>query len=85
MLTSSVGGLYLSARKRANQHWAMLGSATKVAMAMGLAEIPDESKVAAMGTQHVLPRWRSAVDREVGRRVWFNLVSRCGKARQSRF
>lgn len=74
-LTFSISGLYLSSVRRAGQHWTMLGTATKVAMAMGMASIPDEAEIIAKGSlDHVAPRWRSAIDREVGRRVWYCLV-----------
>lgn len=45
-------------------------------MALGLANIPDEDGIASSG--NMPPRWRSAIDREVGRRVWYCLVSEQG-------
>lgn len=66
--------MYLSCVRRANQHWAILGTATKVAMALGLARIPDEAAIVSMGVENAPPRWKSTIDREVGRRVWYCLV-----------
>ncbi|GFZ47206.1 hypothetical protein JCM24511_04949 [Saitozyma sp. JCM 24511] len=70
--TIIVAGLYLSSIRRSNQHWTLLGIATKIAMALGLASVPDEVKVS--GARHIPSRWRSAIDREVGRRVWYCLL-----------
>ncbi|WWC64317.1 uncharacterized protein I303_106927 [Kwoniella dejecticola CBS 10117] len=73
--TVIISGLYLSGVRRANQHWNLLGIATKIAMALGLAQIPDEGKIIASGSaEKVAPRWRSAIQREVGRRVWYCLL-----------
>lgn len=41
-------------------------------MALGLCSVPDESKVAA--GSRVSRQWQSAIDREVGRRIWYCLV-----------
>lgn len=44
-------------------------------MALGLASVPDEQKIIDGQTMSRLPsRWKSAVDREVGRRVWYCLL-----------
>nr|XP_031860288.1 uncharacterized protein CI109_004172 [Kwoniella shandongensis]KAA5527360.1 hypothetical protein CI109_004172 [Kwoniella shandongensis] len=73
--TIIVSGLYLSGIRRANQHWNLLGVATKIAMALGLAQIPDERLIVAAGSvERIPPRWRSSIHREIGRRVWFCLL-----------
>ena len=49
----------------------MLGAATKIGMSLGLASVPDEVETASA---HLPLQWRSAIDREVGRRVWYCLL-----------
>lgn len=72
--TIIIAGIYLSSVRRANQHWTLLGSATKVAMALGLCNVPDEAKIIS-GELHRIPqRWQSTIDREVARRVWYCLL-----------
>lgn len=43
-------------------------------MAIGLASVPDEAKIQSGEAKGLLPRWRSAIDREVARRVWYCLL-----------
>lgn len=44
-------------------------------MALGLASVPEEQRYINGQTSPRLPsRWRSAIDREVGRRVWYCLL-----------
>ncbi|KAL1409401.1 hypothetical protein Q8F55_003384 [Vanrija albida] len=68
-----IAGIYLSSVRKANLHWTLLGSVTKIAMAIGLGGVPNEAKI-ANGLIKPSPRWQSAIDREVGRRVWFALL-----------
>ncbi|WOO79869.1 putative transcription factor lepB [Vanrija pseudolonga] len=68
-----IAGIYLSSVRKANLHWTLLGSVTKIAMAIGLGGVPKEAKI-ANGLIKPSPRWQSAIDREVGRRVWFALL-----------
>jgi hypothetical protein len=72
--TIIIAGIFLSSVRRANQHWTLLGSATKVAMALGLANVPDETKIISGQIKRIPPRWRSTIDREVARRVWYCLL-----------
>lgn len=66
--------MYLSSIRRANQHWTLLGSATKVAMALGFGSVPDEQKIINGEVKRIPHRWRSTIDREVARRVWYCLL-----------
>jgi hypothetical protein len=70
----SIAGIYLSSARRANQHWTLLGSVTKIAMALGLASVPDEAKIISGEIKRIPTRWRNTVDREVARRVWYCLL-----------
>jgi hypothetical protein len=69
-----IAGIYLSSARRANQHWTLLGSVTKIAMALGLASVPDEAKIISGEIKRIPTRWRNTVDREVARRVWYCLL-----------
>ncbi|GMK54905.1 hypothetical protein CspeluHIS016_0114910 [Cutaneotrichosporon spelunceum] len=72
--TLIIAGIYLSSARRANQHWTLLGSVTKIAMALGLASVPDESKIISGEVKRIPMRWRNTIDREVARRVWYCLL-----------
>ncbi|BEI80372.1 hypothetical protein CcaverHIS002_0109010 [Cutaneotrichosporon cavernicola] len=69
-----IAGIYLSSARRANQHWTLLGSVTKIAMALGLASVPDENKIISGQVKRIPARWRNTIDREVARRVWYCLL-----------
>lgn len=43
-------------------------------MALGLASVPDEAKIISREIKRIPTRWRSAIDREVARRVWYCLL-----------
>ncbi|KAF9455930.1 fungal-specific transcription factor domain-containing protein [Collybia nuda] len=53
----------------ADSHWALLGTAIKIAQNLGLSRLGSESD------GHCYPAgWRSAVKREIARRVWWSLI-----------
>lgn len=43
-------------------------------MALGLASVPDEAKILNREMKRIPSRWRSTIDREVARRVWYCLL-----------
>lgn len=58
--------LYLNNKNRVNAARSLLGTAIKMAIAMGMSRIPDES---------VLYDPAGVIEREVGRRLWWSLVT----------
>lgn len=75
----SVLGPILSATDRGEMHWAMTGSAIKVAQAMNFCNLVAESIYEEKASQH--PRAPHSnvksplpLAREVGRRIWAHLV-----------
>ncbi|KAJ3575517.1 hypothetical protein NP233_g1052 [Leucocoprinus birnbaumii] len=62
-------GVYQQNHDESDSHWAMLGSAIKIAQNIGMSRLGTET-----GTRQYPPEWRSSIRREVARRVWWNLV-----------
>lgn len=61
---------YMISVGRSEHYWSLTGAAIRVAQSLRLHDIPNETEV-------ILPlagRWKSAIDREIGRRVWRGLV-----------
>ncbi|KAL0244075.1 hypothetical protein I308_105338 [Cryptococcus tetragattii IND107] len=58
--------LYLNNKNRVNAARSLLGTAIKMAISMGMSRIPDES---------ALYDPAGAIERELGRRLWWSLVS----------
>ncbi|KAM0749241.1 hypothetical protein T439DRAFT_315468 [Meredithblackwellia eburnea MCA 4105] len=66
-------GLYqYSVDEQSDAHWSLLGSAIKIAQNLGLSNLVDES---LRSPSQWSPQWASLERREMGRRVWWNLVS----------
>ena len=71
-------GLYLNNTNASSTHFSLIGAAIKIAQNMGLSKLgPEENfelnqinskKTVNMGI------WKSVVNREVGRRIWWNLI-----------
>ena len=62
-------GVYQYNVGMADSHWALLGSAVKVAQNIGLSRLGNENQ------QIFWPEaWRDPLRREIGRRVWWQLV-----------
>ena len=76
----SIGGIYLSAIGRQEAHWTMLGVANKIAFSLGLNRLVSERTLRADPNSPLHPihpgsrRYPNLIDREIGRRVWLNLV-----------
>ncbi|OCF33762.1 nuclear protein [Kwoniella heveanensis CBS 569] len=68
-------GVFMNNRDRADAAWALLGAAIKMAQGLGLSRLGAEQQVV---DGKPLPmwtgRWESLIQREVGRRIWWNLV-----------
>ncbi|KAK1215651.1 hypothetical protein PQX77_021715 [Marasmius sp. AFHP31] len=62
-------GTYQQNMGDSDSHWALLGSAIKIAQNLGLDRLGSESDKKAYAGP-----WKSLVRREVGRRVWWNLI-----------
>ncbi|KAL0574523.1 hypothetical protein V5O48_007438 [Marasmius crinis-equi] len=62
-------GIYQQNLDDSDSHWALLGSAIKIAQNLGLARLGSESD-----SKNYAGPWKSVVRREVARRVWWNLV-----------
>ncbi|WOO86330.1 putative transcription factor lepB [Vanrija pseudolonga] len=64
-------GVYLyNTDEGADSHWALLGSAIKIAYNLGLNRLGPENV-----RDHQWPRpWQDPVQRDIGRRVWWNIV-----------
>ncbi|EEB97961.1 hypothetical protein MPER_02620, partial [Moniliophthora perniciosa FA553] len=50
-------------------HWALLGSAIKIAQNLGLSELGSEADSKSWGCS-----WNSLIKRETARRIWWNLI-----------
>ncbi|KAG7091599.1 hypothetical protein E1B28_010619 [Marasmius oreades] len=62
-------GIYQQNLGDSDSHWALLGSAIKIAQNLGVDRLGHESD------KRIYPApWKSVVRREVGRRVWWNLI-----------
>ncbi|WVQ77583.1 hypothetical protein IAR50_007271 [Cryptococcus sp. DSM 104548] len=68
-------GVFMNNRDRADAAWALLGAAIKMAQGLGLSRLGAEQQII---DGKPLPmwtgRWESVIQREVGRRIWWNLV-----------
>ncbi|KAL1407004.1 hypothetical protein Q8F55_006417 [Vanrija albida] len=64
-------------RDRADAAWALLGASIKMAQGLGLSRLGSEQQ-GTEGEERSMPmwkgRWESLIQREVGRRIWWNLV-----------
>lgn len=65
------GGYQYNVDSAADSHWALMGSAVKVAHNLGLARLGGEHD----GRVRSWPAaWKDPLRREIGRRVWWNIV-----------
>ncbi|KAF9258390.1 hypothetical protein L218DRAFT_731914 [Marasmius fiardii PR-910] len=62
-------GVYQKSLDDADSHWALLGSAIKIAQNLGLSHLGSETDHRAYSGS-----WKSIVKREIARRVWWNLI-----------
>ncbi|KAG7091751.1 hypothetical protein E1B28_008152 [Marasmius oreades] len=62
-------GIYQQNLDDSDSHWALLGSAIKIAQNLGLARLGSESD-----NKTYSGPWKSVIRREVARRVWWNLI-----------
>ncbi|KAG7086142.1 hypothetical protein E1B28_002101 [Marasmius oreades] len=62
-------GIYQQNIGDSDSHWALLGSAIKIAQNLGIDRLGTE-----YDRKTYLGPWKSVVRREVGRRVWWNLI-----------
>ncbi|KAG7096233.1 hypothetical protein E1B28_003682 [Marasmius oreades] len=62
-------GIYQQNLGDSDSHWALLGSAIKIAQILGVDRLGTESD-----RKSYPGPWKSVVRREVGRRVWWNLI-----------
>ncbi|KAK7019182.1 hypothetical protein VNI00_018176 [Paramarasmius palmivorus] len=62
-------GTYQQNLDDSDSHWALLGSAIKIAQNLGISELAAESSSEVWRSP-----WNSVIKREVARRVWWNLV-----------
>ncbi|KAI3619528.1 nucleus protein [Moniliophthora roreri] len=62
-------GTYQQNLDDSDSHWALLGSAIKIAQNLGLSELGSESDSKSWGCS-----WNSLIKRETARRVWWNLI-----------
>jgi hypothetical protein len=58
--------------EQADSHWTLTGSALKCAQNLGLPDLVDESRRGAGDWPRM---WNTLEKREMGRRLWWNLVS----------
>ncbi|ORY35307.1 fungal-specific transcription factor domain-domain-containing protein [Naematelia encephala] len=65
------GGYQYDTENSHDSHWAMIGSAVKIAQNLGLHRLGSEDL--ASKTAWPSP-WKSPLRREIGRRVWWNIV-----------
>jgi hypothetical protein len=70
----SIMGLYLSHTDGTQTLFALLGAAIKIAQNMGLSSLGREEQDDNHARRNWVGRWTSLVQREVGRRIWWNLV-----------
>lgn len=62
-------------RDRADAAWALLGAAIKMAQGLGLSRLgAEQQSVDGRPLPMWKGRWESLIQREVGRRIWWNLV-----------
>lgn len=62
-------------RDRADAAWALLGAAIKMAQGLGLSRLgAEQQSVEGRPLPMWKGRWESLIQREVGRRIWWNLV-----------
>lgn len=62
-------------RDRADAAWALLGAAIKMAQGLGLSRLgAEQQSVDGKPLPMWTGRWESLIQREVGRRIWWNLV-----------
>ncbi|ORX35880.1 fungal-specific transcription factor domain-domain-containing protein [Kockovaella imperatae] len=67
--------VYMKNRDRSDAAWAMLGAIIKMAQGLGLSRLGSEPEVVdGKPTAQWVGRWKSLIEREVGRRIWWNLV-----------
>jgi len=62
--------------EQADSHWSLVGAALKCAQNLGLPMLVDEHRKAAGDWPRL---WNTLEKREMGRRVWWNLVSTTGR------
>ncbi|THU93548.1 hypothetical protein K435DRAFT_189601 [Dendrothele bispora CBS 962.96] len=62
-------GVYRQNVDEADSHWALLGSAIKIAQNLGISRLGSESE-----NRKYTGLWKSLVKRETGRRVWWSLI-----------
>ncbi|ORY21258.1 hypothetical protein BCR39DRAFT_569954 [Naematelia encephala] len=68
-------GVYLNNRDRGEAAWAMLGAGIKMAQGLGLSRLgAEQQSVDGKPLPMWTGRWGSLIQREVGRRIWWNLV-----------
>ncbi|WVR04862.1 hypothetical protein IAU60_001874 [Kwoniella sp. DSM 27419] len=68
-------GVFMNNRDRADAAWALLGAAIKMAQGLGLSRLGAEQQaVDGKPLPMWTGRWESLIQREVGRRIWWNLV-----------
>ncbi|WRT64492.1 uncharacterized protein IL334_001424 [Kwoniella shivajii] len=68
-------GVFMNNRDRADAAWALLGAAIKMAQGLGLSRLGAEQQaVDGKPLPMWIGRWESLIQREVGRRIWWNLV-----------
>lgn len=62
-------------RDRADAAWALLGAAIKMAQGLGLSRLgAEQQSVDGRPLPMWKGRWESVIQREIGRRIWWNLV-----------
>ncbi|WRT70065.1 uncharacterized protein IL334_007059 [Kwoniella shivajii] len=67
----SIEHLQYDADDAADSHWALIGSAVKIAQNLGLHRLGREDQ----GSTTKWPKpWQNALHREIGRHVWWNIV-----------
>ncbi|KAJ7431745.1 hypothetical protein B0H11DRAFT_1966449 [Mycena galericulata] len=62
-------GLYQQNLDESDSHWALMGTAIKIAQNLGISRLGSEGDARQYSTA-----WRSVVKREVARRVWWLLI-----------
>ncbi|KAK7435698.1 hypothetical protein VKT23_019531 [Stygiomarasmius scandens] len=62
-------GVYRQNVDEADSHWALLGSAIKIAQNLGISRLGSESE-----DRRYTGSWRSLIKRETARRVWWSLI-----------
>ncbi|WVQ80090.1 hypothetical protein IAT38_002191 [Cryptococcus sp. DSM 104549] len=68
-------GVFLNNRDRADSAWALLGAGIKMAQGLGLSRLGAEQQaIDGKPLPMWTGRWESLIQREVGRRIWWNLV-----------